>query len=144
MDTTDLARAFDEFLREAAAGGFGTAPDRVLANVLAVNAHITSTALAVHAGLRVSYDNRPVRDEANLRRIAAGDDLLARVRAGGEVLRAVAAQLTDDDLAVCLPVHIVERDEVVVDEPLPLLWLVTGVAEQHLPSHTQKLRDLRG
>jgi hypothetical protein len=143
VDTTDLARAFDEFLLEAAAGGFKQSPDRILATVLAVTAHIAGTALAIQAGLRVAYDNRSTQDVANLRRLARGNDLVARVRAGGEVFRAVAGQLTDDDLAVSVPVLILERDEIVVDEPLPLLWLVTRVAEQHLPTHTQLLRDLR-
>jgi hypothetical protein len=143
VDTTDLTRAFDDFLHEAVAGGFTTSPDRVLANVLAVTAHVASTALAIQAGLRVAYDNRPTNDVANLRRLTTGRDLVARVRAGGEVLRTVAAQLTDDDLAVSLPIMVVEGDEVVVDQPLPLLWLVARVAEQHLPKNTQRLRDLR-
>lgn len=143
MDTDDLTRAFDDFLAEAAAGGFRTSPDRVLATVLAVTAHVASTALAVQAGLRVAYDNRPTRDPANLRRIATRDNLVARIAATAQLLGQAAAQLTDDDLAVAVGVLAVEDDVIVVDEPLPLFWLVTSVSDELLPRQTQRLRDLR-
>jgi hypothetical protein len=150
VDTTELSQAFDEFLQVAEAGGFGPPPpgewdaDRVLAHVHAVNAHIASTALAVHAGLRVAYDNRPTLDEWNLRRLVAAGDLVDRVRRGGELFTAVAAQLDDDDLEVPVAIFIVSNDRIVVDESLPLLWLVSGVGDLHLPRHATQLAALRG
>jgi hypothetical protein len=150
VDTTELSQAFDDFLLVAEEGGFGPPPqgewdaNRVLAHVHAVNAHIAATALAVHAGLRVTYDNRPTLDEWNLRRLVAGGDLVGRVRRGGEMYRAVVEQLDDADLEVPVAIFIVSNDEIVVDEALPLLWLVAGVGEIHLPRHAMQLADLRG
>ncbi len=149
MDTDLLIRAFDDFLDAAECGGFeqplsGWDAPRVMAHVLAVNNHVMSTALAVRAGLRVAYDNRPTREETNLRRIIREGDVTTRIRRGGELLRAVVEQLTDADLEVALPVLVVSDDQVLVDEALPLLWLVNEVAANHLPQHTKQLRAMRG
>ncbi len=153
MDTTELTQAFDDFLSIADGGGFGEpakgewdAP-RLLAHVHAVNAHIASTALAVRAGLRVVYDNRPTLDEWNLRRIVSDAGSIAAlvdlVRRDSVVYPTVVADLDDADLEASLHVLIVSNNLVVVDEPLPLLWLVTGVGEIHLPRHAVQLAELR-
>ena len=154
MDTIELAQAFDDFVAVAETGGFGAPRDggwdapHVLAHVHAVNAHIASTALAIRAGLRVVYDNRPTLDEWNLRRIiaAAGSTaaLIDLVRRDSVMYRAVAENLDDRDLEMSLHIFIVSDNLVMVDEPLPLLWLVTGVGEIHLPRHAAQLSDLRG
>jgi uncharacterized protein YcgI (DUF1989 family) len=130
VETEELARAFAAFL---AASDGATSAERVLAHVLATTTHVTATALAVHAGVRVVHDDRVTAGEENLRRLAAGGDLRGRVARAGELLRTVAARLTDDDVAVALPVLLTEEGQVVVDEPLPLLWLVSWVGDGHLP-----------
>ncbi len=148
MDTDLLTAALDDFLAVAEAGGFTAPPSgwdapRVLAHVLAVNAHVASTALAVHAGLRVAYDNRPTLNDTTLRRLVRAGDLTRRIRRGGELLHGVVDQLTPADLEVHLPVLVVQDDQITVDEALPLLWLLNGVGQSHLPRHTQRLLALR-
>jgi hypothetical protein len=137
METEELARAFADFL--AAAEGVPSA-ERVLAHVLVTTTHVTATALAVHAGARVVHDDRVTGNEENLRRVIRAGDLPGRVARAGELLRSVAAQLTDDDVAVAVPVLLTEEGRVVVDEPLPLLWLVSWVGDGHLPRQTHLLR----
>jgi hypothetical protein len=93
MDVGALRQAHEDFLEVAKAGGFGPPPpgewdaERLLAHVAAADAAIASVALAVAAGQRPGYDNRPSLDEWNLRRIVAEaggadglDGLIALVR----------------------------------------------------------------
>lgn len=153
MNSKALREAYDRFLAEAEAGGFGPPPagewdaPRLLAHIAAADASIASVALAIAAGLRPAYDNRATLDEWNLQRIVAraGDlaGLIALVRRNGDLLCAVAEQLDDADFAVPLHILIVSKDQVVVDEPRPLGFLVEGVGQVHLPLHTEQLRSLR-
>lgn len=153
MDTTGLRKAYADFLSVAKAGGFGPPPPdewdaaRLLAHIYTGHAQIASTALAAAAGMRPAYDNRPSLDEWNLRRVvdSAGDlaGLVELVRRGGELYCAVAEQLTEQDLDVRVPVLIISNNEVIVDEPFPLRWLVPGVRTVHLPRHADQLRSLR-
>lgn len=55
----------------------------------------------------------------------------------------IADQLTDEDAAVLVPVILLSNDVVLVDEPMTLAHLIDGLAADHLPVHTQQLRDLR-
>ena len=71
-------------------------------------------------------------------------DLAGLVRRYGELLCDIAAGLTDRELDVSVPVLIVSKDQVVVDEPWPLRFLLVGLAETHLPAHAEQLRGLRG
>jgi len=153
VDAGRLRAAHEEFLALAESGGFGPPPPgewdagQLLAHLAAANASIASVALAVAAGMRPAYDNRPSLDDWNLRRIAeAGDGtagLAQLLRESGELLCAVAARLSDADLAVQVPVLIISKDQVVTDQPQPLRWLIEGVADTHLPLHAIQLRGLR-
>jgi hypothetical protein len=153
MNVEKLRAAHEDFLAVAEAGRFGAAPPgewdagRLLAHVASADASIASAALAVAAGQRPAYDNRPSLDEWNLQRLAreAGGvpGLAELVRRHGEMFCAVAAQLSEADLSVQLPILIISKDQVVVDEPRPLRFLVEGVADIHLPMHAAQLQDLR-
>ncbi|HEV8558101.1 MAG TPA: hypothetical protein VGR06_17130 [Actinophytocola sp.] len=152
MDTTGLRAAYADFLAVAEAGGFGPPPpgewdaDHILAHIYAGHAQITSIALAVAAGLRPPYDNRPGLDGWNLQRVIdqAGDraGLIRLIRQGEELHLAVTEHLTKADLEVQVPVLIISNDEVVVDEPWPLAQLVFGIGMVHLPRHADQLRSL--
>ncbi|HEU5160106.1 MAG TPA: hypothetical protein VFU43_24120 [Streptosporangiaceae bacterium] len=154
MDTTQLRSAYHDFLAVAEAGGFGPPPpgewdaEHVLAHVAAVDASVAAVAMSVASGQRPSYDNRTGLDPWNLRRIiaAAGGDLpglTRRVRRTGELLCAIAEELSEDDLAVQLATLIISNDEVVVDQPWTLGVLVGGIGRVHLPGHAEQLGALR-
>ena len=65
------------------------------------------------------------------------------VRRYGELLCGIAAGLTERELEVSLPVLIISKDQVLVDEPRPLRSLLVGLGEVHLPAHAEQLRGLR-
>ena len=153
MDVRALRQAHEDFLEVAKAGGFGPPPpgewdaERLLAHVAAADAAIASAALAVAAGQRPAYDNRPSLDEWNLRRIVAEagglDGLIELVRERGRLLCEVAATLSESAGTVRINVLIISNDELVVDEPWPLADLIAGVGTIHLPRHGRQLARLR-
>ena len=155
MDVRALRQAHEDFLEVAKAGGFGPPPgewdaERLLAHVAAADAAIASVALAVAAGQRSAYDNRPSVDEWNLRRIVAEaggahglDGLIELVRERGRLLCEVAAALSESAGTVRINVLIISNDELVVDEPWPLADLIAGVGTIHLPRHGRQLAGLR-
>ena len=153
MDVRALRQAHEDFLEVAKAGGFGPPPpgewdaERLLAHVAAADAAIASAALAVAAGQRPAYDNRPSLDEWNLRRIVAEagglDGLIELVRERGRLLCEVAAALSESAGTVRINVLIISNDELVVDEPWPLADLIAGVGTIHLPRHGRQLAGLR-
>ena len=156
MDVRALRQAHEDFLEVAKAGGFGPPPpgewdaERLLAHVAAADAAIASVALAVAAGQRAAYDNRPSLDEWNLRRIVAEaggahglDQLIQLVRKRGRLLCEVAAALSESAGTVRINVLIISNDELVVDEPWPLADLIAGVGTIHLPRHGRQLARLR-
>ena len=55
----------------------------------------------------------------------------------------IAAGLTERDLDVSLPVLIISKDEVLVDEARPLRSLLAGLSGIHLAGHADQLRGLR-
>ena len=153
MDVRALRQAHEDFLEVAKAGGFGPPPpgewdaERLLAHVAAADAAIASVALAVAAGQRSAYDNRPSLDEWNLRRIVAEagglDGLIELVRERGRLLCEVAAALSESAGTVRINVLIISNDELVEDEPWPLADLIAGVGTIHLPRHGRQLAGLR-
>lgn len=95
-----------------------------------------AAALAIAAGQRPAYDNRPSLDEWNLQRVVrearGAGDMAGLVRRYGELLCGIAAGLTERELEVSLPVLIISKDQVLVDEPRPLRSLLAGFGEVHL------------
>lgn len=153
MDVTSLRKAREGFLAVAEGGGFGPPPagewdaDRILAHVATADLSGAAAALAIAAGQRPAYDNRPSLDEWNLQRMigeAGGTPgMIDLVRRYGDLLCQVAGELTERDLEVRLPVLIISKDQVQVDEPRPLRSLLAGLSEVHLPRHAEQLRSLR-
>jgi hypothetical protein len=153
MDVRALRLAHEDFLEVAKVGGLRPPPpgewdaERLLAHVAAADTAIASAALAVAAGQRPAYDNRPSLDEWNLRRIVAEaggpDGLIALVRERGRLLCEVAGALSESAAAVRINVLIISNNELVVDEPWPLADLIAGVGTIHLPRHARQLAGLR-
>ncbi len=154
MDTTRLQNAYARFLDAAATPDLGPAQggewdaDQVLAHVLSVDASVTAVALGVIAGARPGFDNRVSLDTWNLGRIIAEHGgrlgLVEQVRRQATVLCQVASHLASPVEKVMVSTLLVSHDAVVVDQPLTLRALISGLADDHLPVHTQQLLGLRG
>ncbi|MFJ8593364.1 hypothetical protein [Streptomyces sp. NPDC093598] len=154
MDTASLRGAYDRLLDvaagpdlgEAADGGWGA--DQILAHLLSVDASIAAAALGVIAGSRPTFDNRICLDTWNLNRIIAEHAdraaLTDHVRRQAVLLCDIADLLSDEAASVPVPTLLVSNGELVLDQPVPLASLIDGLAEDHVPRHTQQLLDLIG
>ncbi len=153
MDTTGLRAAYDRLLDAAAlpdlgdAGDGGWNADQILAHLLSVDAAIAAVALGVVSGSRPTFDNRVSLDAWNLDRIiaehAGRTELIDHVWCQAAVLCDIADQLNGAATSVLVPSLIVSNGGLVLDQPVPLAGLIDGLAEDHVPVHTQQLLDLR-
>jgi hypothetical protein len=156
MDTTSLRFAYARLLEaaetvaEAAGTGTATTPvpgewdaDQQLAHLVSVDAGILAVAYSVAAGGHATFDNRLSLDPWNLARISerAGDQaqLLQRIRRQGEALCALAEQLSEDELGQPIPTLLLSGNTELVNQPVSLGDLISGLADDHLPRHTQQL-----
>lgn len=153
MVTTALRSAYEKLFKAAAipdlgeAGDGGWNADQILAHLLSVDAAIAAVALGVVSGSRPSFDNRISLDAWNLDRIIADhsgrSDLIDHVRSQATILCDIADQLSDQASSVLIPALLLSNDALVLDQPIPLASLINGLAEDHVPVHTQQLLDLR-
>jgi hypothetical protein len=156
MDSTSLRLAYGR-LHEAAetvAEAGTTVPpppgewdaDQQLAHLVSVDAGILAAACAIAAGRHATFDNRLSLDPWNLARIAerAGGQagLRQRIRVQGEALCALAEQLSEDELNQSVPTLLMSAGVLLVDQPVSLGALISGIAGDHLPRHTQQLLAL--
>ena len=156
MDTTSLRLAYTRFHEageQLARAGTSTPPppgewdaDQLLAHLLSVDAGVLAAACSVTAGGHGTFDNRLSLDLWNLERIrnrAGGQaQLRRRIRIQGEALCALAEGLSDDELGQPIPALLLSGDTLLVDAPVGLGDLIAGLAEDHLPRHTQQLLAL--
>src|SRR4051794_34488373 len=158
MDTTPLRDAYRALL-DAAATVAGSddrkAPpagewnaDQILAHVAIVNAVTIAAASAVASGANTTYDNRLAHDTWTIERVIAvaggNAGLRERIRLQGEALCILGGPaLSDAELDTLVPTLLLSHDTVLVDQPLPLRSLITGLAEAELPGHTKQLLALR-
>jgi hypothetical protein len=120
--------------------------DRVLAHVSLIGAATIAAASSVAAGACPTYDNRIAQDTAALDRTIAlaGAGLRERIRLQGEALCAIGGPaLSDAELDTPVPTRLVSHGEVLVDQPLPLRDILSGLAGAELPGHTRQLLALR-
>ena len=153
METTALRSAYERLLEAAATPGLGDAADggwnadQILAHLLSVDAGIAAVALGVVSGSRPTFDNRISLDTWNLHRIIAEHpgraELIDHVRRQAAVLCDIADQLNEKAAAVLVPSLFVSNDALGLDQPIPLAGLIDGLAENHVPVHTQQLLALR-
>lgn len=120
--------------------------EQQLAHLIAVDAGILSVASTIAAGAHATFDNRLSLETHNLTRISqrAGSrtQMIKRVRAQGHALCEVVEHLSDNELDQSIPTLLMSADVLLVDQPLSLRELLTGIAEDHLPRHTQQLLAL--
>lgn len=146
MDTDPLRQAYAALLaaepRPVPPPGEWTTP-QILAHVSLVSAATISTVTAVATGAIQTYDNRPSQDPWTLDRVialAGGEaGLRERVRAQGEALCALAAVLSEAELATTVPALLLSNGSCLVDQPLPLADILAGLADVELPGHTKQL-----
>lgn len=158
MDTTALRKSFDTFL-EAAATAAGReeslrAPadgewdaERILAHVAIVSAAALSAASTLAAGTHPVYDNRLAQDRWTAGRIAerAGGPagLVGRIAGLAAALCALdGPALSDAELDTPIPALLLSHDAVMLEGPVPLRDLLTGLAEVEIPGHTAQLLTL--
>lgn len=158
MDTTPLRDAYRALLDAAAtvAGSGDTSPvppagewnaDQILAHVAIINAATIAAASSVASGANTTYDNRIALDTWTIERVislACGNaGLRERIRLQGDALCALGGPvLSEAELDTLVPALLLSNDTVLVDQPVPLRELITGLAEVELPGHTQQLLAL--
>ncbi|MFJ1601862.1 hypothetical protein ACIOHS_00535 [Streptomyces sp. NPDC088253] len=160
MDTTPLRDAYRSLLDAAAtvAGSGETSPvppagewnaEQILAHVALVNAATIAAVSRVAAGSNTTYDNRMALDTWTIERLIAlaggNTGLRDRTRLQGDALCVLGGPtLSDAELDTPVPTRLLSKGTVLVDQPMPLRNLITGLAEAELPGHTKQLLALLG
>ncbi len=157
MDTTPLRDAYRVFLDAAATvSGTDTTPqpgewnaDQILAHVSIVSAATIAAAANVAAGVNATYDNRVSHDSWTLDHVVAlaggNAGLQERIRRQGEALAAFdSAGLSDVELDTLVPARLISKGAALVDGPVALRAILTGLADVEVPGHTAQLLALIG
>jgi hypothetical protein len=158
MDTIGLRDAYRALLDAAAtvADSGDPAPlppagewnaEQILAHVAIINATTITAVSAISSGANTTYDNRMALDTWTIDRLIAltggNAGLQDRIRSQADALCALGGpMLSDDELNTLVPTRLLSSDTVLVDQPVPLRDILTGLAEMELPGHTRQLRAL--
>jgi hypothetical protein len=159
MDITSLQDAYRVLLVAAAAvAGSGDAipvpPDgewnagQILAHVSLLSAATIAAASAIASGANTTYDNRTALDPWTIQRVIAlaggNTGLQDRIAGQRDALCALGGSaLSEDELNTLVPTLLLSNDALLVNQPMPLRDLLTGLASTELPGHTQQLLALR-
>jgi hypothetical protein len=153
-DTTPLRDAYRALLDAVVVADSSTAPaagewnaDQVLAHVSLVSAATIATAACVASGATTTYDNRLAQDAWTIDRLIAlaggNAGLQERIRLQGEALCAFGGPaLSEVELDTPVPSLLLSHGTVLVEQPLRLRDILTGLAEGELPGHTNQLLAL--
>lgn len=158
MDTIPLRNAYRALLDAAATVADSGDPsplpptgewnaDQILAHVAIVNAATIAAVSAIASGANTTYDNRIALDTWTIERLIAlaggNAGLRDRIRLQADALCTLGGPvLSDAELDTPVPTRLLSKDTVMVDQPMPLRDLITGLAEAELPGHTQQLLAL--
>ena len=156
MDTTSLRDAYGALLDAAATVAEAGEPpvppagewdaDQILAHVSIINAATIAAASCVAAGSNTTYDNRTAQDTWTIERVIslAGSSagLRERIRHQGDALCALGPALSEAELDTLVPALLLSNGKVLVDQPLQLRDIISGLAEVELPGHTKQLLAL--
>ncbi|MFD0360909.1 hypothetical protein ACFQZZ_05540 [Nocardia sp. GCM10030253] len=156
IDTTALRDAYtalDNAAATVADSGSSPVPptgewnaDQILAHVALVNGATIAAAASVASGENTTYDNRRALDTWTIERLttlAGGNTgLRDRIRRQANVLCELSELLSDAELDTLVPALLLSNNTVLVDRPMPLREIITGLADAELPGHTQQLMDL--
>ncbi|WP_371673649.1 DinB family protein [Streptomyces sp. NBC_00289] len=157
MDTTPLRDAYRALLDAAgtvADSDATTVPpagewnaDQILAHVSLVNAATITAVSSAASGGVTTYDNRIALDTWTIERVIAlaggNKGLRDRIRLQADALCALGGpMLSEAELDTPVPTLLLSHDSVLVDEPVPLRGLISGLAEVELPGHRRQLLAL--
>ncbi len=156
MNPTALRDAYRTLLDAATAVADAGAPapphgewtaDQILAHVALINAATITATATVASGAVATYDNRIASDTWTLARVItlAGSNagLRERIRLQAEALCALSGPaLSEAELDTPVPTLLVSNGTLLVNQPLPLRDLITGLAHAELPGHTKQLLAL--
>ncbi|AUY52236.1 hypothetical protein [Streptomyces sp. CB01881] len=158
LDTTPLRDAYRALLDTAAtvaeSDGPGPTPppgewnaDQILAHVSLVSAATITAVSSVASGAIATYDNRVALDTWTIDRVIAlasdNAGLRNRVRLQGQALCALGGpMLSEAELDTRVPTLLLSNGALLVDRPMPLRDLITGLADVELPGHTKQLLAL--
>lgn len=121
--------------------------DQILAHVSIVNALTVAAAFRVASGADATYDNRTALDPWTIERVIAraGGNAGLRERIGrqADALYALGGPaLSEAELDTLVPTLLLSGGTALVDRPLPLRDILTGLADVELPGHTKQLLAL--
>ncbi|MFC9706026.1 hypothetical protein ACFTWD_35630 [Streptomyces sp. NPDC056943] len=122
--------------------------DQILAHVSLVSAATIAAVADVAAGANTTYDNRIALDawtiDQTIAHAGGNAGLRDRIRSQAAALCSLAAgaALSDAELGTLVPARLLSNDTLLIDQPLPLRDIVTGLAEAELPGHTKQLLAL--
>lgn len=147
--------------RPAAPDGEWTA-DQILAHVALIGAGTIAAVAAITAGSNTTYDNRLSADPWTIEHLitlaGGGAGLRDRIGRQADALCALAGTglsepgpsglglsgsgLSEAELATMVPARLLSGDTLLLDQPVSLRDILTGLAEQELPGHVQQLLAL--
>jgi len=158
MDTSPLRDAYRTLLDAAATVADSGDPsplpppgewsaDQILAHVSLINAATIAAVAAVASGANTTYDNRIAQDTWTIERLIAlaggNAGLRERIRVEGEALCALGGPtLSEAELDTPVPSRLLSNNTLLLDAPVPLRDLITGLADVELPGHAQQLLAL--
>jgi hypothetical protein len=158
MDTTPLRDAYRALLDAAAtvadSGDGNPVPpvgewnaDQILAHVSLISAATIAAASSVASGANTTYDNRIALDTWTIERLIAlaggNAGIRDRIRRQGDTLCALGGpMLSEAELNTLVPTLLLSNGTVLVDQPMSLRDLITGLADTELPGHTGQLLAL--
>jgi hypothetical protein len=158
VDTTLLREAYRALLDAAATVADSGEPsplppagewnaDQILAHVSIENAATIAAVSTIASGTNTTYDNRIALDTWTIGRLIAlaggNTGLRDRIRVQAGALCALGGpMLSDSELNTPVPTRLLSNQTVLVDQPMPLRDLITGLADTELPRHTRQLLAL--
>lgn len=112
-----------------------------------VSAATIAAASAIASGANTTYDNRTALDPWTIERVIAlaggSAGLQDRIARQGDALCALGGPvLSEAELGTLVPTLLLSNDTVLVDQPMSLRDLITGLADTELPGHTRQLLAL--
>jgi len=154
VDVARLSTAYEEFYDEAERGGFGQPPAgewearQVVAHVALNDTAMIAVAHSLIHQNPGGFDNEECQDLEVVARwiesCGSMDELISRGRALAKQATAVVPRLDPDQRQTAVQCRFLDAGEVAFEQAMPWESVAVDIqAAQHLPGHTEQLRNLR-